>query len=111
MLVRKIFSIQNIVIIDLIFIAERWCAKIYKHGSFDDLMITTGITTDGEMSSENNDETSSVKVDEGCTLTLFKDYRQEGLLGTHTEDSTSLGDYNDQVSSYTCDCQGNCSAF
>ena len=52
-----------------------------------------------------DDQISSVKVRPSCTLTLFEDYNNVGLLGSLTAD-VSLLSYNDQVSSVSCTCRG-----
>ena len=54
-----------------------------------------------------NDQTSSVKVKSGCTLKLFKHHNDGVLLSSLTADLSFLGAYNDQVSSLSCTCQGN----
>ena len=50
-----------------------------------------------------NDQTSSVKVLSGCTLTLFEHINKVGLLGTFTTDVSALS-HNDKVSSLSCTC-------
>ena len=57
------------------------------------------------LAGNENDHISSVKVKSGCTLTLFEDYNNVGLLGSLTAD-VSLLSYNDQVSSVSCTCRG-----
>ena len=52
-----------------------------------------------------NDQTSSVKVRPGCTLTLFEHHNKVGLLYSLTTD-VSLLSHNDKVSSLSCTCQG-----
>merc|ERR1711881_52970 len=93
-------------------VCEHWCAEIYKHKYFGDLMVKTGITTDGEpnmMSFEHDNDASSIKVEPGCTLTLFSDVQKNAstLMGTHTKDKVLLSvedGMNDKVSSYKCEC-------
>ena len=53
-----------------------------------------------------NDQTSSVRVKPGCTLDLFRDYNNGVLLSSLTADVSFLSAYNDQVSSLSCTCQG-----
>ena len=53
-----------------------------------------------------NDQTSSVKVKPGCTLKLFKHHNDGVLLSSLTADLSFLGAHNDQVSSLSCTCQG-----
>ena len=64
-----------------------------------------GETSQLDLTGNENDETSSVRVRPSCTLTLFEDYNNVGLLGSLTAD-VSLLSYNDQVSSVSCTCQG-----
>ena len=55
-----------------------------------------------------NDQTSSVKVQPGCTLKLFEHINKVGLLVTLTTDVSALSalSHNDKVSSLSCTCQG-----
>ena len=53
-----------------------------------------------------NNEVSSVRVHPGCTLELFKDHNNVGLLYSLTADDSFLWSNNDQVSSLSCTCQG-----
>ena len=60
-----------------------------------------------DLTNENgNEETSSVRVRPGCTLKLYKDYYNIGLLDSLTTDNSFLSKYNDKVSSLSCTCQG-----
>ena len=64
-----------------------------------------GETSQLDLTGNLNDQISSVKVRPSCTLTLFEDNNNVGLLGSLTAD-VSLLNYNDQVSSVSCTCQG-----
>jgi hypothetical protein len=55
---------------------------------------------------DDNNVVSSVRVYPGCTLKLFNDHNNVGLLDFFTADVSFLEDYNDQVSSLSCTCQG-----
>ena len=67
----------------------------------------------------DNDVVSSVRVYPGCTLKLFNEHDNVGLLDSFTTDVNFLGyparrrcgvgsgyRYNDQASSLSCTCQG-----
>ena len=66
-----------------------------------------GETSRIDVTKEENDKTSSVRVRPGCTLKLFKDYTHNSikLLGSLTKDVGFLTAYNDEVSSFSCTCQ------
>ena len=53
-----------------------------------------------------DNQLSSVRVHPGCTLKLFNEHNNVGLLDSLTTDVSFLEDYNDQVSSLSCTCQG-----
>ena len=55
---------------------------------------------------DDNNVVSSVRVYPGCTLKLFNDHNNVGLLDFFNADVSFLEDYNDQVSSLLCTCQG-----
>ena len=85
-----------------------WCAKIYQHWRFNGWKKEVGFGQFDLLENEN-DEISSVKVRPGCTLKLFQDFNNVGLLDSLTSDfSFQRADkpYNDQVSSLSCSCQG-----
>ena len=64
-----------------------------------------GETSQLDLTGIENDQASSVKVKPSCTLTLFQDNNNVGLVGSFTTD-VSLLSHNDQVSSLSCTCQG-----
>ena len=53
-----------------------------------------------------NNDVSSVRVHPGCTLKLFNEHNNVGLLDSLTGNVTFLSAYNDRVSSLSCTCQG-----
>ena len=53
-----------------------------------------------------NNDVSSVRVHPGCTLKLFNEHNNVGLLDSLTANVTFTKAYNDQVSSLSCTCQG-----
>ena len=53
-----------------------------------------------------NNEMSSVRVHPGCTLKLFNEHNNVGLLDSLNANVTFLSAYNDRVSSLSCTCQG-----
>ena len=55
---------------------------------------------------DDNNVVSSVRVYPGCTLKLFKDQNNFGLLNSFNTDIDFLLAYNDQASSLSCTCQG-----
>ena len=59
-----------------------------------------------DLTGNENNEASSVRVHPNCTLKLFNEHNNVGLLDTLTADVSFLGAYNDQVSSLSCTCQG-----
>ena len=78
-----------------------WCAKIYQHWRFNGWKKEVGFGQFDLLENEN-DEISSVKVRPGCTLKLFRDPNNVGLLDSLTTDADFLSGYNDQVSSFSC---------
>ena len=59
------------------------------------------------LTGNENNEVSSVRVHPGCTLKLFDEHNNVELLGSLNADVSILSAYNDQVSSLLCTCQGN----
>ena len=82
-----------------------WCAKYYQDSYFNGWEKVVGKTSQLDLSGNENDQASSVRVRPGCTLKLFRDPNNVGLLYSLTTDFDFLSDYNDQVSSFSCTCQ------
>ena len=59
-----------------------------------------------DLTGNENNEVSSVRVHPGCTLYLFDEHNNVGYLDSLTADVSFLAAYNDQVSSLICACQG-----
>ena len=59
-----------------------------------------------DLTGNENNEASSVRIHPGYTLKLFKEHNNVGLLDSLTADVWFLSAYNDQVSSLSCTCQG-----
>ena len=55
---------------------------------------------------DDNNVVSSVRVYPGCSLKLFKEHYNVGLLSSFSADIDFLSGYNDQASSLSCTCQG-----
>ena len=87
------------------FLISDWCAKYYQHSDFNGWEKVVGETSQLDLTGNENDQASSVRVRPSCTLTLFEDHNNVGLLDSLTAD-VSLLSYNDQVSSVSCTCQG-----
>ena len=87
-----------------------WCAKYYQHAYYNAYYNgwerVVGEISQFDLTGNENDQASSVKVKPGCTLKLFKDHNNVGLLYSLTADVTFLSAHNDQVSSLSCTCQG-----
>ena len=86
-----------------------WCAKLYQHGSYKGWEKVVGETTQLDLTGNENDQLSSVRVRPGCTLDLFKHSNNDGFLVSLTGDVSyhELHDSNDQVSSLSCTCTEN----
>ena len=65
-----------------------------------------GETSMLDLTGNENNHASSVRVKPGCHLKLFDDHNNVGLLYSLTADVSFLSAYNDQVSSLLCTCQG-----
>ena len=82
-----------------------WCAKIYadyQHDAWEQVIPETNML---DLIANDNNVVSSVRVYPGCTLKLFDEHNNVGLLDSFTTDVDFLG-YNDQASSLSCTCQG-----
>ena len=83
-----------------------WCAKIYRHinyGGWEKVIQETNML---DLRGSKNNHASAVKVYPGCTLKLFNEHNNVGLLESHTTDVSFLSAYNDEVSSLSCTCPG-----
>ena len=83
-----------------------WCAKYYEHTDFNGWEKVVGEISQFDLTGNENNQATSVRVKPGCTLKLFKDHKNVGLLYSLTADVLFLSAYNDQVSSLSCTCQG-----
>ena len=83
-----------------------WCAKIYQHSDHEGWGKVVQETSIGNLTGNENNEVSSVRVHPDCTLKLFSKHNNFGLLDSLTADVCFLSAYNDQVSSLSCNCQG-----
>ena len=63
-------------------------------------------TSNLDLTGNENNGAFSVRVHPGCTLKLFNEHNNVGLLDSLTADVSFLTAYNDQVSSLSCTCQG-----
>ena len=92
-------------------LTSEWCAKLYQHGykSENGWVKVVGETSQLDLIGNKNNHASSARVRPGCTLNLFEDFNNVGLLDSLTSDFSFLRadkPYNDQVSSLSCTCQG-----
>ena len=84
-----------------------WCAKIYRDSGYSGWEKVIQETSMLDLTGNENNQASSVRVYPGCTLKLFNEHNNGGLLYSLTAGVTFLSAYNDQVSSLSCTCQGN----
>ena len=85
-----------------------WCAKYYEGREYKGWEKVVGETSRIDVTKEENDKISSVRVRPGCTLNLFKHYVRDGknmLLDSLTDDVSFLTHYEDEVSSLSCTCK------
>ena len=80
-----------------------WCAKIYEHDDFNGWEKVVGEASQLNLNGNEDNQLTSVRVRPGCTLDLFDNWNNDGLLGSHTS-NVSLVNYNDKVSSLSCTC-------
>ena len=59
-----------------------------------------------DLTGNENNDASSVRIHPGYTLKLFNEHNNVELLYSLTADVSFLSAYNDQVSSLSCTCQG-----
>ena len=83
-----------------------WCAKIFRSANYGGWEKVIQETSMLDLTGNENNEASSVRVYPGCTLKLFNEHNNVGLLDSLTADVDFLSTYNDQVSSLSCTCQG-----
>ena len=55
---------------------------------------------------DRNDQVSSIRVKQGCTLTAYRDMGYKGMILSLSEDLKWLEKENDKISSYRCICDG-----
>ena len=82
-----------------------WCAKLYPHADYVGLEQVVLPTNYGTPTKD--DDISSIKVRDGCTLKAYDLANKEELLGTFTSDipkGYQIG--NDKLSSFSCSCIG-----
>ena len=90
------------------FLISDWCAKIYEHDDFTGWEKVVGETTQLDLTGNENDQLSSVRVRPGCTLHLFKNSNNDGSSMSLTSDDNGFNfSFNDQVSSLSCTCTEN----
>jgi hypothetical protein len=92
---------------DFFFFSD-WCAKIYEDAKFNGWEKVVFSMTRLDLTGNENDQLTSVRVRPGCTLHLFKNSNNDGFLESLTSDISYHGTiYNDQVSSLSCTCTEN----
>ena len=103
---KQIFTLHTY---DWISVISDWCAKLYEHAISNGWEKVVGETTQLDLTGNENDQLSSVRVRPGCTLHLFKNSNNDGFLVSLTGDVSyhELHDSNDQVSSLSCNCTDN----
>ena len=55
---------------------------------------------------DRNNQVSSIRVKQGCTLTAYRDMGYKGMILSLSEDLKWLEKENDNISSYRCICDG-----
>lgn len=83
------------------------CAVMYEHDNYSGAsMVVSGANShNGFIGSWWNDRVTSVTLEPGCSITLFEHANFGGASYTLSGSSGNLGSlWNDQISSYKCDC-------
>ena len=102
---KQIFTLHTY---DWISVILDWCAKLYQHGSYKGWEKVVGETTQLDLTGNENDQLSSVRVRPGCTLHLFKYSNNDGFKKSLTSDVHGfINSFNDGVSSLSCTCTEN----
>ena len=85
-----------------------WCAKLYRNGVYDTLIKEVEPSEYVKLAGVDQNEVSSLRVDNGCKLNAFTNNTQNDLLFSTTTDIDRLGPkgYNDQMTGYSCICNG-----
>ena len=97
---------------DWIFLISDWCAKIYEHANFNGWVKVIGETTQLDLTEHEENELTSARVRQGCTLNLFKNSNNNWFLGSLISITSDVRyhpwhGHNDQVSSLSCTCPEN----
>eukprot|EP00091_Calanus_sinicus_P001849 TRINITY_DN11877_c0_g1_i1.p1 TRINITY_DN11877_c0_g1~~TRINITY_DN11877_c0_g1_i1.p1 ORF type:complete len:257 (+),score=34.42 TRINITY_DN11877_c0_g1_i1:52-771(+) len=81
------------------------CATLFQHSNYggSSLELTSSSRT-RNIPSDWNDQVSAMKIDNGCSLTLYRDYYGRGPTKTYTSNTPWMFSENDQLSSYKCSC-------
>ena len=87
------------------FLISDWCTKIYEHIDFKGWEKVVGETSQLDLTGNEEDELTSVRVKPGCTLNLFENHNNQKFMESLTADASSLKK-NDKASSVSCTCQG-----
>ncbi|BBH53067.1 peptidase inhibitor family I36 protein [Fluviispira sanaruensis] len=88
-------------------IADTVCAQLFMDINYGgDSLIAWGKDTSNQWIGRYfNDETSSVLVSPGCSITLYQDWNFGGKSLTLYGNTSWIGsEFNDETSSYKCSC-------
>ena len=85
------------------------CAILYDNSHYN-TQLDGWVYKVSETDSENiianyNNDASSLKVRNGCTFKAYKKINQDELMFNATDDMEDLGSSNQQISSYSCECE------
>merc|ERR1712241_1349725 len=86
-----------------------WCAKLYEHRDYKGWEeIVREEVMPVNLNKAHNDQLSAAKVNNGCTLKLYKHYNHhihdQILLDILTSNLSFTSGYDDEVSSVSCTC-------
>jgi len=85
----------------------RLCARMYEHSGFrGEVRRAEDGDRVGNIGSLWNDQISSVRVQSGCSLDVWKDTRFEGDHAVWRGEISNVGSaWNDKVTAYMCTCR------
>ena len=80
------------------------CAVLYEKKNYTGWMYKVSETNSENIISKYDNASSSLKVKQGCIFYGYKHANKRGFMFNSTEDITDLAKYDEEISSYICEC-------
>ena len=80
------------------------CAILYGDSNYEGWIYKVSEVESENIISKYNNDSSSIKIRNGCTFKGYRYPNQGELMFSATDDVENLGNFDEEISSYSCKC-------